>query len=151
VRQRYRDLHRRLAGTVTALGVDANLAAAPLRGPGLVGACFDSAVGGEVLIDGRKTIGSAQKVVGTMLLQHGAIALADAPTPGRYRRSAPPATARSSQESRLPDADRLAEQLRADWLASGAVQAGPELTSRILQASVQHGDRFRDPGWTWRR
>lgn len=150
VRERYRELHRRLAQSVGALGLAAELAGAPSRSPGLAGACFDAAVGGEVLVRGRKTIGSAQKVIGAMLLQHGAIALGGDPGAGHYRRGAPSA-ARTSLQDSLPEADALADRVVADWISAGAAPAGAELTSRILHASVQHETRFHDPGWTWRR
>ncbi len=149
-RERYRDLHRRLAGTVASFGLEAELATVAERSPGLVGGCFDAPIGGEVLVAGRKTIGSAQKVVGTTLLQHGAIALDDATIAARYRLDRRPA-ARTSQHGGLPEAADLAQRIIGEWLAAGAVPAGAELTSRILSTSVQHVDRFRDLDWTWRR
>lgn len=151
VRQRYRDLHDRLGEVIAGRGLATALAAAPSRLPGLTpGGCFDAAVGGEVLVAGRKTIGSAQKVIGSALLQHGAIALDQHHRGAAYRLDGT-AAAQSSQEESLPDADDLARAIADRWYTDGAVPAPAALIERILAASVAHQAQFRDPAWTWRR
>jgi lipoate-protein ligase A len=151
VRRRYRELHDRLGAAMASCGVATALAGSPDRPTGLTpGACFDAAVGGEVLVAGRKAVGSAQKVLGSMLLQHGAIALDDAARGAAYRLDRAGA-AQSSQVSFLPDAEVVVDSIAARWLADGAVPARPEQIARIVDASVEHQSRFRDPNWTWRR
>jgi lipoate-protein ligase A len=148
----YGELHRRLAEALNAaLALDSTLAPKPARLPGLApGACFDVPVGGEVLVAGRKVIGSAQLVRHEVLLQHGAIARTDrALALGRYRAAPfPPPT---TTDDPLPQSDVLAAAIRSAWLDAGARPAAPELTSRLDATSLQWLPRYRDPGWTWRR
>lgn len=151
VRQRYRDLHDRLAAAISRCGVVTALAAAPLRSPGLEsGACFDAAVGGEILIHGRKRVGSAQKVIGSMLLQHGAIALGAGEAGGRYR-LVQHGTAHSSQDGPILDAVQVADAVLDSWSREGAEAIESGAIDEIVAASRTHEARFRDPEWTWRR
>jgi lipoate-protein ligase A len=151
VRSIYRDLHERLATAIAASGRTVVLAA-QRTDPGLgAGACFDVPVGGEVLVDGRKVIGSAQRVYGDRLLQHGAIALrADQHRLGRYRITdqAPMAV---TNEVSLDDADAIATAIGHAWQRAGVRIAPEELTSSILLASVEYRTHYLDPAWTWRR
>jgi lipoate-protein ligase A len=77
LRDAYRAIHERLATALRSLGADVTLAAdrptPPLRDR--PNACFAETVGGEVLVGGRKVIGSAQVRRGTAFLQHGSILL----------------------------------------------------------------------------
>lgn len=151
VRSAYATLHRRLAAALAPLDLEATLAARPTRLPGLApGGCFDVPVGGEVLIAGRKAIGSAQVVRQGALLQHGAIARSDRTERlyGFSRSADAPATPSAAS---LPEADRLAAAIAAWWRARGALAATPELTGAACAASLQLVPRYRDPGWTWRR
>lgn len=89
LRSAYRAIHDRLAAALRSLGVDARLAedrpisrlrpqGSPL-GSGRAPSCFATTVGGEILVDGRKVVGSAQVRRGGAFLQHGSILL-DGPT-----------------------------------------------------------------------
>lgn len=152
VQSAYAELHRRLAHALdSALSLAPTLAPKPARLPGLApGACFDVPVGGEVMIDARKVIGSAQLVRHGMLLQHGAIARSDrAASLERYRLA--PVDRLVALHSSLPAADRLGAAIAAAWLGAGATPAPPELTSRLETASLQSLPRYRDTAWTWRR
>ncbi|HMG18312.1 MAG TPA: hypothetical protein VK573_06270 [Gemmatimonadales bacterium] len=77
LRNAYCEIHTRLAAALRALGVDATLATA--RPPGRPAArptsCFAVPVGGEILVQGRKVVGSAQVRRGDAFLQHGSILL----------------------------------------------------------------------------
>jgi lipoyl(octanoyl) transferase len=76
LRQAYREIHTRLARALRALGVDAVLAARRPVGPSArPTSCFAVAVGGEILVNGRKLVGSAQVRRGDAFLQHGSILL----------------------------------------------------------------------------
>jgi lipoate-protein ligase A len=148
----YTTLHQRLAAALEdALALGPTLAPRPDRLPGLApGACFDVPVGGEVLIAGRKAIGSAQLVRHGMLLQHGAIARTDRGAAlGRYRIA--PSTTPLAHADPLPTADVLGAAIIAGWLGAGARLAAPELTSRLDATSLQWLPRYHDPAWTWRR
>ncbi len=151
-RAAYQTIHGTLAAALRRLGLAARLAPAPPRLPGLRrGACFDVAVGGEVLVAGLKVIGSAQLVTRDALLQHGAIARADR-LPllaqfGSERNSSTPAGSWPT----LPPVDAITNAIATEWRSRGALPIPDELTTWADAASVQHHARYRDPLWTWRR
>lgn len=70
----YRAIHSRLAAALLAMGVDAVLAPA-VRPAARLTSCFAAAVGGEILVNGLKLVGSAQVRRGDAFLQHGSILL----------------------------------------------------------------------------
>jgi lipoate-protein ligase A len=150
-RQQYRELHRMLARALATNGLAAGVATAPTGRADLTpGACFDLAIGGEVLVAGRKAIGSAQRIQARTALQHGAIALRDhRDHMGPYLVRSP-AAARSSQEE-WPDAATLAATILAQARAEGAAMAPIELIAAVEQASLTQVATFGDPTWTWRR
>lgn len=152
LRQAYRAIHERIAIAFTTLGLAAQLAPRPHRLPGLrPGACFDVAVGGEVLIHGRKVVGSAQVAQAGAMLQHGAIARADRLAAlGRFRQGQPDAVGATAVPD-LPSAEVLAEAIAAAWRGVGATEATMELTARAQVVSMKHLEHYRDPSWTWRR
>ena len=84
LRRAYCVIHARLASALRTLGVDALLADAPAVRPfriaqggqsGRPAACFAAPVGGEILVSGRKLVGSAQVRKRDAFLQHGSILL----------------------------------------------------------------------------
>ena len=78
LRKAYCEIHTRLARAMRALGVEAVLAPAhpPIRPSAHPASCFAMPVGGEILVGGRKLVGSAQVRRGDAFLQHGSILLA---------------------------------------------------------------------------
>jgi lipoyl(octanoyl) transferase len=74
LRNAYCQIHTRIAAALRSLGVPAILAPAarPLDRPA---ACFASFVGGEILVNGKKLVGSAQVRRADVFLQHGSILL----------------------------------------------------------------------------
>lgn len=148
----YRNVHERLANALSTIGLGATLAAPSSRLPGLAaGACFDAAVGGEVLIDGYKTIGSAQLVRAGALLQHGAIARVNPLESLNRFAAAPDAAPVAEARVVLPDAAVIADAVIDAWRQAGANDAPRELTDRAEAASIQHAGRYRSLDWTWRR
>ncbi len=105
LRQSYVTLNQGLVSALRSLGVNARLAPRTGRPPGPEGGdCFKQAAEGEVEVDGRKLVGSAQARIGHALLQHGSILLAPpsisleslytppadhAPSPGQVRMQRP--------------------------------------------------------------
>lgn len=77
LRDAYWAIHERLATALQSLGVNATLASdrPTARLADRPMSCFAETVGGEVLVGGRKVIGSAQVRRGPAFLQHGAILL----------------------------------------------------------------------------
>src|SRR3989441_23301 len=77
LRAAYHAIHTRLAAAIRTLGVTATLApnAPTARPPVRLSSCFATPVGGEVLVAGRKLVGSAQVRKRSAFLQHGSILL----------------------------------------------------------------------------
>ncbi len=170
LRSAYREIHAMLADALQAVGITATLAPSggPVPGVG-AGACFDAAVGGEVLVAGRKLIGSAQVRSRTALLQHGSLLLHDDQSLVRELVSgvAPeilptsaPVTLHSLRADPIP-ADRTGRpedswDLMAPAIAEAAPRAWPGRWRRldpapVLQEATGHLPRFSDPEWTWSR
>lgn len=151
LRESYRAIHQRLARALRHLGVPATLA--PDAGsPGLAGgACFAQPVGGEVLVGGRKVVGSAQVREGAAFLQHGSILLGgsqDVVSRVSRRASAPAnATSLSAVLGRDLTFQEVTGALRAAWRADGEDWA--QSPSAVLPSC--HSAVFTSPTWTWRR
>jgi lipoate-protein ligase A len=75
----YRSICGALVQAMRALGVEAELTGGDvnlqLPGPRSTVPCFEAPAGGEVVVGGRKLIGSAMRAHGSAILQHGAILL----------------------------------------------------------------------------
>jgi lipoate-protein ligase A len=77
LRTAYCEIHTRLATALRSLGVDAVLAGRSTHVPSCrLASCFAAPVGGEILVSGRKLVGSAQVRRDRAFLQHGSILLA---------------------------------------------------------------------------
>ncbi len=146
----YRAIHARLAAALRTLGVDATQASdrPSARPPVRHGACFASSVGGEVLVAGRKVIGSAQVRRGGALLQHGSILLDGSQEIVNAVSRQPSAT---KSETTLREAlgrpvgfEEVADAIVGAWGEEGT----PTVPYRPLPSLSA---RFSDPAWTWRR
>jgi lipoate-protein ligase A len=152
----YRAIHETLAAALEALGAQPALAEAPEHSAPLdTGSCFATPAGGEVMIAGRKVIGSAQVRQGEALLQHGSLLLeGHQAVVASVTRGTPPA-GRDAPLAELLGRDigfedtaaAIAEAVRA-WPGEWVPLGDPE---PILGAATRHEDRFRSPAWTWRR
>jgi lipoate-protein ligase A len=151
----YRAIHAALARALEALGVTTALASpGPPSAPG-AGACFASPAGGEVLVGGRKLIGSAQLRQGQAFLQHGSLLLDD---DQRLVSELTLAIAPVGREITLREAlGRTVSRevigqavVREFALWGGQWRNGPGVAATDALAEA-HAARFRDPGWTWRR
>jgi lipoyl(octanoyl) transferase len=154
LRQAYQEIHRVLLDALRRLGITA--AMAPARKPvGLdSGPCFASPVGGEIVIGGRKVVGSAQLREGRGLLQHGSIILAGRQTTvyqitsARYAPdvagSLAEAIGRSPEPSEVAGAvaDAAAERWAGEWKEVA-------VPGDLLAEAARHEVRFRSPSWTW--
>jgi lipoate-protein ligase A len=155
LRAAYLGFHRVLLAVLRRLGADASLAAA-FQVPALeAGACFASAVGGEIMVKGRKVVGSAQVRQGTAVLQHGSILLGDDQAiVGTVTRGEPPADGSgplSAALGRTITAGEMAgavlgsvrEMWRGDRLESGSFPA-------LLSEAGAYLGRYQSAEWTWR-
>jgi lipoate-protein ligase A len=151
-------VHQIVAAALDALGLAAS--AAPRRrapAPDAGGICFDAPLGGELLLDGRKVLGSAQHVAGGVLLQHGSLLLQDGQADlhrcldAAPASAAPPATQTiSAALGRSIAFPEMADLLLAAWTrATGPTR--PLATAAVAAAAAPHRAQFADPAWTWRR
>lgn len=155
LRQAYRDIHLLLRDALRSLGVPAELA--PRRAAARVdaGACFASPAGGEVVVDGRKVIGSAQLRRGSALLQHGSILLDDDQTligqvtagdaPADH--SLPLGRAAGRRVSWHEAAAAVADTVTSAWGPGGTPD--PPLLAELMAQADARGERFRSTAWTW--
>ncbi len=153
LREAYIRVHQVLAAALNALGVEAELAARPrgrALGPGN-GACFAAPVGGEVVVRGRKLVGSAQVRESGAFLQHGSILLDDGQDVvaevTRGTGAVPQATSMSAVLGRS-----VAFEEVADTVASEARRAWDGAWQRVeLEPPPEDVGRFENHEWTWRR
>jgi lipoate-protein ligase A len=124
------------------------------------GACFSQPAGGEVLVGGRKVVGSAQLRQGGALLQHGSILLADGQSIVRELMQGPAGddSSGSRRETALPLLGRsLAVAELAEEIADTAAARWPGNWNRmtaadeVIGAASRHYPQFRSPAWTWAR
>jgi len=155
-RETYQRINGALVEALRHLGVEARQAEEGSRvGPLDGGDCFSRPAPGEVVVGGRKLVGSAQARLGNALLQHGSVLLAGGqrrpwepdPSPG-----VPGEVTLEEVLGYAPEEEVVMEALlggfRAGlggcWPPRGQVAVGGEPPPRLLE-------RYRDPAWTWRR
>jgi len=155
LRDSYRRINAILMTAIARLGVHVGeAAAAAARRPGGA-ACFAEPSEGELVVDGRKLVGSAQLREHGALLQHGSILIDDdqpriaALAVGALVPAQPAATlhgalgrAPAYTEVRNALAAALAE-LEEEPAALGAQEAAA--------FGAPHRERFASAEWTWRR
>jgi lipoate-protein ligase A len=155
VRVAFARINRLLTAGLARLGVDVTEAARgrPLR-PGR-DACFAEPSAGELIVEGRKLVASAQQRDAGALLQHGSILLVDrqgriatlATTP--MRTTAPAATLEAAL-GRPVSRGEVRDALRAA-LDAAAASVNELDSAEARDYSLPFIDRFSDPEWTWRR
>ena len=146
----YREIHTMLASALRTLAVPADLAAEGIAPGGIdAGACFGAPVGGEVMVESGKVIGSAQWRDGEALLQHGSILLEnDQDLVREVTRGSVPASVASSLRDVLgvtptfaAVADAIVRVARERWGG----------TWHDVPVPTVDATPYRDPTWTWRR
>lgn len=149
----YQAVHQRLAGALQRLGIPAMLAPRPVGRINMgAGACFATAVGGEVVVGGKKVVGSAQVRRGRAFLQHGSILLdgsQDLIGAISYQPSPVSQSATLSEALGRPVRfDEVVNAIQCSWLS----EASPPVPSRPLPSPTPPSPTpFADPDWTWRR
>jgi lipoate-protein ligase A len=149
----YRRAHEMLRDAIHRLGGAAELAPAPERHPRPdAGACFAAPAGGEVLMGGRKVVGSAQVRDRDAILQHGAVLLEDDQRlvhalAGQVPELLPEVPL-SEALGRRVEWDEMADAVEAASAAWGDGWA-PMAAADLLSLAGRHADHFRDPAWTW--
>lgn len=148
LRAAYHAIHARIAAALRALGADVTLAfdRPSARAPGRSGACFATAVGGEVVAAGRKLVGSAQVRQGAALLQHGSILVAGSQDIVDVVSREPSGTGGATTLAQV-----LGRPVSFDEVASAIVDAWWDTVSRTARPPDGLTAAFRDPAWLWRR
>jgi lipoyl(octanoyl) transferase len=155
--QAYRTLHDLLARALSRLGAAPHLA--PRSTPTLgvhSGPCFAAPVGGEVLIDGLKVVGSAQLRQGEAFLQHGSVLLDDDQSVARELAGLSHWDATEAPLSRLVGrqvtfaeaAGAIAASARETLSGLGEATSLPDAA---MAGIARHAERFRSTEWTWQR
>jgi lipoate-protein ligase A len=156
-RQAYAAINRALVAGLRRLGADVALQPAGGRPPPpSLAPCFAQPVEGEVVAGGRKLVGSAQRRLGSTLLQHGSLPLHDDQSAvaafvagGERAAEAPPATLAEAL-GREPGWEELTAALAAGWEAAlGAVLAPSALSGREMASAREAAARYAGPAWTW--
>ena len=132
LRSAYHAIHERIAAALRSLGADATLASQRPAPSSRVldhpASCFATPVGGEVLVAGRKLVGSAQVRKGSAFLQHGSILLAGSQevvtAVSRRPQAASAATTLSAELGRPVSFREVADAITVAW--------GDEVTSTNL-------------------
>jgi lipoate-protein ligase A len=161
LRAAYLEIHGMLADALRGLGTEASLARPVRTSPLDSGPCFSQAVGGEIMIEGRKVVGSAQFQQEGALLQHGSILLEDNQdfVLGLMRGASLARSSHVSDEpSSHPGADRpyrrsevaegITRAAEARWAGEWDLDPDPEPVLRTASSLYPH---YRSTEWTWAR
>lgn len=153
----YQRINALLVNSLAALGVPARPAVPATRtpAPGEL-PCFAEPAAGELVVEGRKLVGSAQWRDDGALLQHGSIIVDDdqstIPSLMHVPAEAPPPATLRGILGRAPAPVELAEVL------FDAVRSSEDAQASILEQDdldrlevPQFVPLYRDPAWTWRR
>ena len=158
IHQSYARINAVLVAALRRLGVAAEVAdgdeppAPPSTAP-----CFETPVRGELVVRGRKLVGSAQWRDGGALLQHGSV-LVDDDQPMLAALAATPIAAAPAAATLRAELG-TAPSARDLYLALGEAvrdledpHAAPLGDDDALQARAERlRARYLDAGWTWRR
>ena len=149
----YLEIHEMLVEALSELGAAAYLAPSRRIPPLDAGACFSLPVGGEIMIGGRKVVGSAQLRRGGALLQHGSILLRDDQDvvvglmTGEH--PVPHGTPAIETWAQGPDiAEAIAAAAACRWPAAWN-RVNDD--SAVLAGASVHYQRYRSAAWTWSR
>lgn len=166
LRDSYRLLNRALLRGLAELGVEATEAGPGGRAPAPTArSCFRDPLPGEIVVEGRKLVGSAQWRNRGALLQHGSVLLraeqrvaerlrtpaASGERPGRT--SGGPADAGLEELlGRRPEPRAVAAALRRGFAETlGAPVREGAMTPEEEERAAGLAARYRDEAWTWRR
>lgn len=157
VRAAYVRINEGLAAGLRALGVPAEVArGGAVLGPD-AGPCFQHPTPGEVVVGGRKLVGSAQVRIGRAILQHGSVILrGDQSALGRLGGDRGGAVPPASVEDVLGRgveagevARAIAESLRL--ALGGTWTEGDYRPDEVGRADELEAVRYARDSWTWRR
>ena len=158
LRESYARINRLLVDGLRRLGVAVDVAVpreraiAPTAAP-----CFERPAAGELVVDGRKLVGSAQWRDESAMLQHGSILIEDdQPMLAGLATEpvAPPVAAATLRRSlgRAPAANEVADVLFQSVREIECSDAEMLVLDAAVEADMTRAlRRYRDDQWTWRR
>ncbi len=151
----YRLVNQGLLGALGTLGVPASMAPAGSVLPPAAGPCFEHPAEGEVTVDGRKLVGSAQARIGRAILQHGSLLVGSgqdalAALRGEVDEASDP-TCLDEILDVVPSWDVLVEAVVAglSGVLSGKWHRGGLTEAERAEASSLES-HYASDGWTWR-
>jgi lipoate-protein ligase A len=157
----YLEIHKMLRDGLQKLGIAAQLAPQTRAAALDSGACFALAAGGEVLVEGRKVIGSAQLRRGAAFLQHGSILLEDDQNAVLDFTRSPPRGSSTSAGTLLVRGDLNRAPVELAGLSEAVIQAAGvrwgghwtlvDQPDAILHDASSYFPQFQSPVWTWAR
>jgi lipoate-protein ligase A len=157
-RDSYCAINRALVAGLKRLGIDAELSGGARRSAfGSVHPCFAEPAAGEVVVAGRKLVGSAQRCEQRTLLQHGSILLDDGQDDvARIARVPFDLTNRATSIRQVigtpADAVVVAGQIVAGFEEVCGISLAPCPLSPGSASRAQELEQFyRSTEWTWRR
>lgn len=144
-----------LLNALHRLGIRGELAP-PRRASGVdAGACFAAPAGGEITVQGRKLVGSAQLRAGEALLQHGSVLLAgrqstvlELTVGGQSTDGSASLTGCGGRPADVGEvAEAVARAARERWGGKWERSGVPD---QVLVSAARHEARFRSVEWTWK-
>lgn len=166
-RESYTAINRALVLGLRQLDVPARLAGAagPRRPSDPGGVCFGAPAPGEVMAEGRKLVGSAQRCERRTILQHGSVLLGGNQRRARARdvrlSTAPGGVARDPAGRSVTLDELLPAPLPIPVLVAALIRGfeanvGTGLAPALLTVAERNElqdleDRYRSADWTWRR
>ena len=144
-RQTYLTINRALLAGLRELGVNAAIAPAAARARfGTIQPCFAEPAEGELIANGRKLVGSAQRYEKRAILQHGSILLSNDQPAG--------AVGLDELLGQVPSPREISACLRSAFGAVCGTSLAPgELSRRELERAGQLEELYGSDEWTWRR
>ena len=152
----YRVVHEGLLAGLESLGVRAETAR---PSPGVrpdAGPCFGLPAEGEIVVRGRKLLGSAQARVEGAILQHGSLLIENdqfdlGPDSDTINQRGPRAATLQETLGRVPEWSEVVSALARGLNARlGVSMDRRELTEQESAAENSIQGRYRSDAWTWR-
>lgn len=157
-RASYCTINRALVSGLRRIGVDAGLSGRIDRSAfGSIQPCFAEPAEGEVVVAGRKLVGSAQRCERKTLLQHGSILLDDGQDLVSRIAGTPFDLAASVTSIRAitgahPDPAEVAAEIVAGFEEVCGTRLAPTRASLSLAGrAAELEELYRSTEWTWRR
>ena len=155
-RETYLAINRALVAGLRRVGVDAHLAEGARRSPfGTMHPCFAEPAAGEVVANGKKLVGSAQRCERRTLLQHGSILVGGSQDDVGRIAKVPfllEGRATSLQEllPEVPDDDTIVSALSEGFEQECGLTYDTD-ASGVSERAIELAALYRSPEWTWRR